>query len=139
MCPLTVRASIIFSIDAAAERHYKNGHGARSGLPRPNLAWSLCASRSSRHAIRVPMLTTWLQEASRLVFVFVKDAKPKRKVAVPVPDGYSWADFLQQVKSKLRIVGVKEVFLASVRVLEGHEGCARDSARQFTTTLNAVH
>lgn len=78
------------------------------------------------------MLTTWLQEASRLVFVFVKDAKPKRKVAVPVPDGYSWADFLQQVKSKLRIVGVKEVFLASVRVHEGHEGCAsvHDSSRQ---------
>lgn len=52
-------------------------------------------------------------EASRLVFVYVKDAKPKRKVAVPVPDGYSWEDFLQQVKQKLKIVGVKEVHLVS--------------------------
>ncbi|GFR46845.1 hypothetical protein Agub_g8484 [Astrephomene gubernaculifera] len=52
-------------------------------------------------------------EASRLVFVFVKDARPKRKVAVPVPDGYTWQDFIQQVKSKLRISGVSEVFLAS--------------------------
>lgn len=80
------------------------------------------------------------QEASRLVFVFVKDAKPKRywasvagrrmhawvrgltdscpmrrKVAVPVPDGYDWMDFIHQVKSKLRITGIKEIFLASVR------------------------
>lgn len=52
-------------------------------------------------------------EASRLVFVFVKDVKPKRKVAVPVPDGYTWVEFIQQVKSKLRISGVKEVYLAS--------------------------
>ncbi|KAG2484213.1 hypothetical protein HYH03_016948 [Edaphochlamys debaryana] len=52
-------------------------------------------------------------EASRLVFVFVKDVRPKRKVAVPVPDGYTWQDFIQQVKSKLRIAGVSEVFLAS--------------------------
>ncbi|EFJ50840.1 hypothetical protein VOLCADRAFT_120520 [Volvox carteri f. nagariensis] len=53
------------------------------------------------------------REASRLVFVFVKDVRPKRKVAVPVPDGYTWQDFIQQVKSKLRITGVSEVFLAS--------------------------
>ncbi|KAF5828300.1 hypothetical protein DUNSADRAFT_17835 [Dunaliella salina] len=52
-------------------------------------------------------------EASRLVFVFVKDAKPKRKVAIPVPDGYLWQEFLQQVKSKLRIPGVKDIFLAA--------------------------
>ncbi|GIL47311.1 hypothetical protein Vafri_4165 [Volvox africanus] len=52
-------------------------------------------------------------EASRLVFVFVKDVRPKRKVAVPVPDGYTWQDFIQQVKSKLKISGVSEVFLAS--------------------------
>ena len=38
----------------------------------------------------------------------------RRKVAVPVPDGYTWAEFIQQVKSKLRISGVKEVYLASV-------------------------
>eukprot|EP00983_Pelagomonas_calceolata_P082348 1155900-Pelagomonas_calceolata.AAC.5 len=52
-------------------------------------------------------------QASRLVFVFVKDAKPKRKVAIPVPDGYLWQEFLQQVKSKLRIPGVKDIFLAA--------------------------
>lgn len=56
-----------------------------------------------------------MQEASRLVFVYVKDIKPKRKVAVPVPDGYTWAEFIAQVKTKLKIVGVKEVFLAAVR------------------------
>jgi len=37
-----------------------------------------------------------------------------RKVAVPVPEGLQWADFIQQVRSKLRLSGVKEVFLASV-------------------------
>ena len=37
-----------------------------------------------------------------------------RKVAVPVPDGYTWPEFLQQVRSKLKIVGVKEIFFASV-------------------------
>ncbi|PNW74973.1 hypothetical protein CHLRE_12g502050v5 [Chlamydomonas reinhardtii] len=52
-------------------------------------------------------------EASRLVFVFVKDVRPKRKVAVPVPDGYTWQDFISQVRSKLRITGVSEVYLAS--------------------------
>ncbi|GAX74044.1 hypothetical protein CEUSTIGMA_g1494.t1 [Chlamydomonas eustigma] len=58
-------------------------------------------------------LTKSDMEASRLVFVYVKDAKPKRKVAVPVPEGLSWAEFLQQVKAKLRLSGVKEIFLAS--------------------------
>uniref|UniRef100_A0A7S0RDR4 Uncharacterized protein n=1 Tax=Chlamydomonas leiostraca TaxID=1034604 RepID=A0A7S0RDR4_9CHLO len=52
-------------------------------------------------------------EASRLVFVFVQNAKPKRKVAVPVPDGYTWGDFIQQVKAKLKIIGVKEIYLAA--------------------------
>lgn len=52
-------------------------------------------------------------EASRLVFVYLRDAKPKRKVAVPVPDWYSWNDFVQQVKTKLKIVGVKEIYMAS--------------------------
>lgn len=48
------------------------------------------------------------------MFVFVRDAKPKRKFAVPVPDGYTWAEFVSQVKAKLRITGVKEMYLASV-------------------------
>eukprot|EP00195_Chlamydomonas_chlamydogama_P015580 CAMPEP_0202902934 /NCGR_PEP_ID=MMETSP1392-20130828/19005_1 /ASSEMBLY_ACC=CAM_ASM_000868 /TAXON_ID=225041 /ORGANISM="Chlamydomonas chlamydogama, Strain SAG 11-48b" /LENGTH=227 /DNA_ID=CAMNT_0049589797 /DNA_START=216 /DNA_END=899 /DNA_ORIENTATION=+ len=52
-------------------------------------------------------------EASRLVFVYVRDAKPKRKVAVPVPDGYTWGEFIQQVKLKLKITGVKEISHAS--------------------------
>lgn len=34
---------------------------------------------------------------------------------MPVPDGYTWQDFIQQVKTKLRIIGVSEVYLASVR------------------------
>lgn len=52
-------------------------------------------------------------EASRLVFVSVKDAKPRRKVAVPVPDGASWESFCSQVQSKLRLRGVSSVYLAS--------------------------
>lgn len=39
-----------------------------------------------------------------------------RKVAVPVPDGYTWGDFIAQVKTKLKITGVKEIFLAAVRL-----------------------
>ena len=45
----------------------------------------------------LPHLPCPLQDASRLVFVSVKDAKPKRKVAVPVPDNASWDQFLRQV------------------------------------------
>ncbi|KAK9820157.1 hypothetical protein WJX72_006776 [[Myrmecia] bisecta] len=52
-------------------------------------------------------------EASRLVFVSVKDAKPRRKVAVPVPDGFSWEQFVQQVQTKLKLVGVQSIYLAS--------------------------
>ena len=33
---------------------------------------------------------------------------------MPVPDGYTWQDFISQVRSKLRITGVSEVYLASV-------------------------
>jgi hypothetical protein len=32
-----------------------------------------------------------------------------------VPDNYTWDDFIQQVKVKLKIVGVREVELAAVR------------------------
>lgn len=52
-------------------------------------------------------------EASRLVFVFVRDSKPRRKVAVPVPDGYSWDQFTQQIKTKLKLSGVGDIYLAS--------------------------
>lgn len=48
------------------------------------------------------------------MFVYVKDQKPKRCVAVAVSEGYQWPDFLQAVKQKLKITGVKEVLLASV-------------------------
>lgn len=37
-----------------------------------------------------------------------------RKVAVPVPEGLTWGDFIHQTVTKLRISGIKEVFLASV-------------------------
>ncbi|KAJ9533129.1 hypothetical protein QJQ45_018230 [Haematococcus lacustris] len=55
------------------------------------------------------------QDASRLVFVFVRDAKPKRKVAVPVPDSFTWQDFLSQVKTKLKLStwGSMDMYLAS--------------------------
>mmetsp|Transcript_2987 Transcript_2987/g.5131 ORF Transcript_2987/g.5131 Transcript_2987/m.5131 type:complete len:255 (-) Transcript_2987:347-1111(-) len=51
-------------------------------------------------------------EASRLVFVYVRDAKPRRKTAIAVPDGLTWAEFVGQVKLKLKIAGVKEINLA---------------------------
>ena len=43
-----------------------------------------------------------------------------RKVAVPVPDGYTWGEFLQQVRTKLKITGVQEITLASVSVQRHH-------------------
>lgn len=36
-----------------------------------------------------------------------------------MPDGFQWSDFLQQVKAKLRVQGVREILLASVRAC-GH-------------------
>lgn len=52
-------------------------------------------------------------DASRLVFVSVKDAKPKRKVAVPIGDGASWDQFCSQVQTKLKLVGIEAIYLAS--------------------------
>ncbi|KAI7835794.1 hypothetical protein COHA_010314 [Chlorella ohadii] len=52
-------------------------------------------------------------DASRLVFVSVKDAKPKRKVAVPIGDGATWDQFCSQVQTKLKLVGIEAVYLAS--------------------------
>lgn len=55
-----------------------------------------------------------VQEASRLVFVSVKDAKPKRKVAVPIPQGLQWEDFLVTIQTKLKLSnGIEEIVLAS--------------------------
>lgn len=95
------------------------------------------------------------------MFVFVRDAKPKRcvcyredrtkdvclqgsdtdrrpdatafpacrKVAVPVPDGCTWAEFLSQVRGKLKISGIREVYLASV-------GPCMHEARQHAHTTS---
>lgn len=52
-------------------------------------------------------------EASRLVFVYLAQSKPKRKVAIPVPDSYTWEQFLTQVKTRLRLTGVRDIYLAS--------------------------
>jgi hypothetical protein len=52
-------------------------------------------------------------EASRLVFVFLRDARPARKMAVAIPDGATWPDFLAAVRTKLRIAGVAALYLAS--------------------------
>ncbi|KAL4858541.1 hypothetical protein ACK3TF_001501 [Chlorella vulgaris] len=52
-------------------------------------------------------------DASRLVFVSVKDAKPKRKVAVPIGDGTSWDAFCSQVQTKLKLMAIQAVYLAS--------------------------
>lgn len=52
-------------------------------------------------------------DASRLVFVSVRDAKPKRKVAVPIGDGSSWDQFCGQVQAKLKLVGIDSIYLAS--------------------------
>jgi hypothetical protein len=37
-------------------------------------------------------------EATRLVFVMLKDAKPQRKVAIPITDNMSWHAFEGQVR-----------------------------------------
>eukprot|EP00882_Tetradesmus_deserticola_P008268 GHRQ01008718.1.p1 GENE.GHRQ01008718.1~~GHRQ01008718.1.p1 ORF type:complete len:320 (+),score=112.78 GHRQ01008718.1:201-1160(+) len=58
-------------------------------------------------------ITSKDMEASRLVFCFVKDSKPKRKVAIPVPDSYTWEQFLDQVKAKLKLSGVAEICFSS--------------------------
>ena len=55
------------------------------------------ASQGRHNHVRVLLVCS--QDASRLVFVSVQSAKPRRKVAVPVPDGYTWQDFVQQVHS----------------------------------------
>ncbi|CAD7695508.1 unnamed protein product [Ostreobium quekettii] len=58
-------------------------------------------------------LTASDMEASRLVFVSVKGSQQRRKAAVPVPDGYTWAQFCDQVKLKLKLNNIKAIYLAS--------------------------
>eukprot|EP01025_Chloroclados_australasicus_P009287 TRINITY_DN13577_c0_g2_i2.p3 TRINITY_DN13577_c0_g2~~TRINITY_DN13577_c0_g2_i2.p3 ORF type:complete len:215 (+),score=15.82 TRINITY_DN13577_c0_g2_i2:228-872(+) len=50
-------------------------------------------------------------EASRLVFLTLKGAKPRRKVAVAISEGSTWEQFLEQIKIKLKIQGVANVQL----------------------------
>ncbi|KDD71482.1 hypothetical protein H632_c4940p0, partial [Helicosporidium sp. ATCC 50920] len=49
----------------------------------------------------------------RLVFVSVKNAQPKRKVAIPVPDAGSWEAFISVICSKLKLSGVETLELAA--------------------------
>ncbi|GMH33031.1 hypothetical protein BSKO_00865 [Bryopsis sp. KO-2023] len=80
---------------------------------------------SSRGDGRGYGITRTDMEASRLVFVSLRNSLPRRKVAVPVPDGYTWAQFIDQVKVKLKIDGVAAIYLASsgeqISSLEGLE------------------
>lgn len=43
------------------------------------------------------------QESSKLVFVFLRGAQPKRKVALAIKDAMSWSAFIAQVERKLRV------------------------------------
>lgn len=47
------------------------------------------------------------------MFVSVKDAKPKRKVAVPIGDGASWEQFCSQVGDDC--IGVRSARRAGAR------------------------
>eukprot|EP01026_Neomeris_dumetosa_P084144 TRINITY_DN98328_c0_g1_i4.p2 TRINITY_DN98328_c0_g1~~TRINITY_DN98328_c0_g1_i4.p2 ORF type:complete len:221 (-),score=18.06 TRINITY_DN98328_c0_g1_i4:443-1105(-) len=51
-------------------------------------------------------------EASRLVFLTLKGAKPRRKVAVAISEGSTWNQFLEQIKIKLKIRGVGNIQLS---------------------------
>ena len=73
------------------------------------LGWSPHSHRRRRH-LSSP---TKSQDASRLVFVSVRDAKPKRKVAVPIPENGSWDLFISQVSTKLKLAGVGAIYLSS--------------------------
>uniref|UniRef100_A0A7S1SZJ8 Uncharacterized protein n=1 Tax=Tetraselmis chuii TaxID=63592 RepID=A0A7S1SZJ8_9CHLO len=50
-----------------------------------------------------------MQESSRLVFVSVKGAQPRRKVAIPVPDSFTFDDFTEKVKQKLKLLSVGSI------------------------------
>lgn len=86
-------------------------------------------------------------EASRLVFVFVQDAKPRRKVAVPVPDNYSWEQFIDKVKEKLKITGVGDIYLSasghkvrSINQLQDiDELCVVEAATNTVLSNGAAH
>mmetsp|Transcript_15648 Transcript_15648/g.43769 ORF Transcript_15648/g.43769 Transcript_15648/m.43769 type:complete len:243 (-) Transcript_15648:415-1143(-) len=52
-------------------------------------------------------------EASRLVFVSLKGSKPRRKVAVPVPDSYTYEQFADKIKQKLKLLSVGAIYHVS--------------------------
>lgn len=41
-----------------------------------------------------------MQEATKLVFLFLRGSKPKRKVALAVNDGMAWTTFIAQVRAE---------------------------------------
>ena len=78
---------------------------ATRGAAAPSIRWRRTAAPARRLADPLSCASPFLlppcsQDASRLVFVSVKDAKPKRKVAVPIGDGSSWDQFCGQVRWK---------------------------------------
>lgn len=50
------------------------------------------------------------------MFVFVKDSKPRRKVAMPVPDSHTLDQFLAQVKAKLKLSGIADIYFSATGV-----------------------
>jgi len=86
------------------------------GVTPQDLVRRLCFAASFQrepNTITVRLFLICLQDAARLVFVSVKDAKPKRKVAVPIPENGNWDAFIEQVKTKLKLSGVGEIYLAA--------------------------
>ncbi|KAK9908953.1 hypothetical protein WJX75_005108 [Coccomyxa subellipsoidea] len=65
-------------------------------------------------------------DASRLVFVSVKDAKPRRKIAVPIPDDFTWEHFLLQVQTKLKLTGIDSIYLVSAHGISVHRVAIAD-------------
>ncbi|KFM29264.1 hypothetical protein F751_1640 [Auxenochlorella protothecoides] len=53
------------------------------------------------------------QDAPRLVFVTLKDAPHRRRVAIPLPENAAWDKFTASVAAKLKLGAVDGVFLAS--------------------------
>uniref|UniRef100_A0A1D2AH89 Ubiquitin-like domain-containing protein n=2 Tax=Auxenochlorella protothecoides TaxID=3075 RepID=A0A1D2AH89_AUXPR len=52
-------------------------------------------------------------DAPRLVFVTLKDAPHRRRVAIPLPENAAWDKFTASVAAKLKLGAVDGVFLAS--------------------------
>jgi hypothetical protein len=84
-----------------------------SRAPRPARATAQPAAAAHRPPLTALRPHLSPQDASRLVFVSVKDARPKRKVAVPIPEGATFPAFLAQVAAKLKLAGVGALALAA--------------------------